>query len=138
MTKIEVNGHWYAIGKMGALTQFHVSRRIAPILAQLGISIHTLQTGMDKDLTDFVPVLGPVTEMLSKMSDDDANYILFTCLGVVTRQQGEKFASVSAGTNLMFDDIDMPTMLRLVVEVVRDNLGGFMSGLFDATPSSSA
>lgn len=131
-TKLAVNGHTYAIGKLNALTQFHISRRLAPMLAQMGISLNSLRKGVSSDLEDFLPVLGPVTDMMAKMSDEDVNYILFTCLSVVSRQSGDKFSAVSTGTNLMFEDIDMPTMLRLVVEVVKENMGTFIKGLSDA------
>lgn len=137
-TRIELNGQKYEIGRMPPLTQFHLSRRLAPIIASMGISIHTLQTAAKADITDFVPVLGPVTDMLAKMPDDEANYIIFTCLGVVRRQQGEKFAPITTGTNMMFEDIDMVMMIRLVVEVVKGNLGSFLQGLFDDKPSASS
>lgn len=138
MSTLPVNGQTYMIGKLNALTQFHVSRRLAPLLAQMGVSLHSLRAGLNADLEDFLPVLGPVTDMLARMSDDDANYIIFTCLSAVTRQSGERWAAITAGQSLMFDDIDMPTMLRLVVEVVKDNMGAFMRELPDATQSTSS
>lgn len=129
MSKLEVNGHTYAVGKLNALTQFHVSRRLAPMLAAMGISLQSLQTGMNSSMEDFLPVLGPITDMMAKMPDEDVNYIIFTCLAVVSRQSGEKFGPITQGQNIMYEDIDMPTMLRLVVEVVKENLGTFMQGL---------
>lgn len=135
MTKITVNGNTYAIGKLNALTQFHISRRLAPLLAQMGISLHTLRSGMAADLTDFLPALGPVTEMIAKMPDEDANYVIFTCLAVVTRQSGEKFSAITTGSNLLYEDIDMTTMLRLVVETVKENMGSFFLGLTEEKSS---
>jgi hypothetical protein len=108
-------------------------RRLAPLLAQMGVSLQTIQSGISADLTDFLPALGPITNALAKISDDDANYIIFTCLEVVSRQSGEKWSRITSGMNLMYDDIDMPTMLRLVVEVLKVNLGSFMQGLPDVT-----
>ena len=130
-TQLEVNGQTYNIGRLSPMTQFYVTRRLAPLLAQMGISLQALQKGITADLTDFLPALGPITDALARISDDDANYVIFTCLDAVSRRTGEKWGRVNTGTNLMFTDIDMPTMLRLVVEVVKENLGSFMRGLPD-------
>jgi hypothetical protein len=132
-TQLEVNGNQYSISKLSPMMQFNVVRRLAPLLAQMGVSLQTIQSGISADLTDFLPALGPITNALAKISDDDANYIIFTCLEVVSRQSGEKWSRITSGMNLMYDDIDMPTMLRLVVEVLKVNLGSFMQGLPDVT-----
>lgn len=133
--EFEVAGHTYTVGKLNALTQFHVSRRLAPILAAMGVSLQSLQAGVQRDLSDFASLLEPVTEMMAKMPEEDVNYVIFTCLGVVKRKVGERWAPVANGASLMYEDIDMLAMLRLVVEVVRSNLGAFMQGLGD-TPNS--
>jgi hypothetical protein len=115
------------------MTQFNVVRRLAPLLAQMGVSLQTIQTSINADLTDFLPALGPITTALAQISDEDANYIIFTSLAVVSRQSGEKWSRITSGENLMYADIDMPIMLRLVVEVLKVNLGSFMQGLPDVT-----
>lgn len=140
---ITINGHNYRIGKLDALKQFHITRRLAPALASVGLGIAQLQQAgqqvIGEGMEAFMPVLGPVSEVVAKMSDEDTNYILFTCLAVVTREQdGGRFARVVSDRQLMFEDIDMVLMLRLTVEVVRLNLQGFFSGLGAETqlPSS--
>jgi hypothetical protein len=52
-------------------------------------------------------------------------------LGIVQRKQGSAWAPVwsSQGACLMFDDVDLATILPLVVRVITDNLGPFISGL---------
>jgi len=140
-TTVKVKGINYRIGKMPALAQFHVSRRLAPILAAMGITMSMLKGDKDKPPTfeDFAPILAPATEILSRMSDADSNYVIFTCLQAVSREQGEgRFAPVSSGTNLMFDDIDMVAMIRLVVETLKENLWDFFEGLGEGTPSQSS
>jgi hypothetical protein len=141
--EITINGHNYRVGKLDALKQFHITRRLAPALASVGLGIAQLQQAgakvMGEGIEAFLPVLGPVSEIVASMSDEDANYILFTCLGVVTREQdGGRFAKVSADRQLMFEDIDMVLMLRLTVEVVRFNLQGFFSGLAVETQQPSS
>lgn len=139
MMTIEVKGLTYRIGQMDAVSQFHVTRRIGPLLATMGLSLSQLSTGMNLDMDDFAPILGPVTEMMAKMSDEDANYVIFTCLSVVARDQGgSKFAPITSSGHLMFEDIDMPGMLRLVIEVLKSNLGAFLQGLGAEVTSPSS
>lgn len=119
MSDIEVNGNVYRIGRMDARKQFHVSRRLAPLLAGIGGAI----SGKKADVT---ATFQPIAEALAQMSDEDTDYILDNCLAVVSRQQGNQFAPVMArGGNMMFEDIDLPTMMQLTISVIRENLGGF-------------
>jgi hypothetical protein len=123
----------YRVKKLDAIKQFHISRRLLPILSTLGISLETIEQAAKteaKTMAAFMPALEPVSKVLAAMSDEDANYIIFTCLSVVSRNEGEgRFASVSTGNRMMFEDIDMPIMIRLVVEVLKENLMGFFAGL---------
>lgn len=131
-TEITVNDQTYRIGKLSALGQFHVSRRLAPVLAAVGISLQSLTQGMQADLSDFTTTLGPVADVMSKMSDEETNYIIFTCLNVVSRKDDNRYAPVSQAGTLMYQDIDMPVMLRLVIAVLQENLGNFLQGLSGA------
>ena len=129
MITITIDKVEYRIGKLDALKQFHVSRRLAPLLAEMGISLTMLSKGAGTGIDDFLPILGRIGEMMAKMTDADSNFIIFTSLGVVDIKQGDKFAPVAVGGNLMFQDMSMTTMLRLVGETLKDNLGGFLMGL---------
>jgi len=131
--------HQYHIGKLNAMKQFHITRRLAPALATVGMSVAQLKEL--KGLDDMASLLGPVSGVLAAMEDKDADYIIFTCLAVVTRVQsdGRPAPITVAGENrLMFEDINMPQMLRLVFEVVRENMAGFMQELGDLSASPSS
>lgn len=138
MTTIEIKGVKYQLGKLNAISQFHVSRRIAPVFVAIGVPLQSLMGGMKMDLGDMAMLLEPVANIMAKMPDEDVNYILYTCLSVVRREQLGKFAPVTTGTSLMFEDIDMPTMIRLVIEVLRDNLGNFLLELGAAPDLTSS
>lgn len=128
--QITINKEVYGIGNLDALRQFHVSRRIAPILASMGVSLSSLRQGATIKAEDIAFSLGPVSEVLAAMSDEHTEYILATCLSVVTRRQGTDmkptWAPVARGAQPMFMDIDMSIMLRLVVAVLQENLMGFL------------
>ena len=59
--------HEYRLGKLDVFTQFHVSRRLVPIL------IAFAKGGSEETLAD---ILEPVVLEIAKLGDADANYIL--------------------------------------------------------------
>lgn len=115
--EFEIKGQQYRSGKLDAFKQFHVARRLAPLLG--GIA----QGGGG----DFSAFLQPMAEAIAHMPDADCDYILNTCLAVVQRQQGNAWASIMKGKEFMFDDIDMGSMIQITVQVIQENLGGFFS-----------
>lgn len=133
----EINGQVYSIGKLDAMTQFHVARRLAPVFAALtsaimGAKIPKMPEGLSpEDLkkaveeAQFLAIAEPIMKVMATMPDADVNYVLNTCLGVVTRQVGNSQAPVMIDGALMFQDIDMQLMLRLVSDVLRSNLSSF-------------
>lgn len=126
MSEIKVGDHLYRIGRLDARKQFHVARRLAPVLAGLSGSAGKTSGGL-------VAQLMPIADALSKMADEDVDYVLDTCLAVCQRaQQGGQYAAVTvANGGLMFQDIDMAQMIKLTVAVIQGNMAGF----FDAAPA---
>jgi hypothetical protein len=144
MITIKVDGHEYRIGKLNAIKQFHVARKVAPVLALMGVTAHQLSQGIGEGgLDDFMPLLAPITDVVSRMSTEDADFVLFECLGAVERaivlgpSETKHQRVTTMDRQLVFQDMEMPTMLRLVVEVIKDNLGGFLKGLGEEAPSPS-
>ncbi len=130
-TELELLGVKYRIGKMNALTQLHVGRRLLPALVAVGIKASDLA---EADAT-LVDVMEPAVKLIGKMEDTDVNYVLFKALACVTRQQGERYAPIISGEHMLFQDIDMPTMIRLTVAVLQENLAGFFALLPGVKPS---
>src|SRR5207253_4356052 len=147
MKVVTVDGVQYSIGKLDAMKQFHIARRLWPILAALvkGMKDLNLQDvkqafsgngdGDNSQLAElFAQFLQgsaePVAEALAQMDDAQAENIIYPCLAVVTRQNGNAWAPIKVlGANrLMFDDIDGMSIIKLTVETIKENLGGFISG----------
>lgn len=147
---VEVGGARYRVGRMNAMTQFHVGRRLAPVLAILGLKAASMigeaPPTDDKDVMEsFVPLLAPLAEVLARMSDEDSNYVVERCMLVTEREitEGKWQMVVASGSSpvadrFMFQDIDLHVMLRLVLEAIRENLAGFMTGLGDIAQSLSS
>lgn len=132
-TTIEVNGAQYLIGKLDARTQFHVFRRLGPLLAVVGVPVMQMMAA-HKSLKEaeaqggqLAALLAPVMDALSKMSDTDVDYVLDRCLAVCARLEGERPAPVMRQGVLVYQDLDMVAMVRLAIEVVKENLGNFFS-----------
>lgn len=144
----------YRLGQLNAVQQFHVSRRVAPVVATVGLSLgpETLRkvraaSGPGDlpgvlDVDAILGAVGPLAQVLSTMSDEHVDYVLATCLGVVSRKQPnmgprntDLWAPVMVNGNIMFGDIDMPAMVRLCIAVMAHNLGDFWKEL--PTPPAS-
>lgn len=140
MSEIKVKDKAYRCGKLNAFIQLHISRRLGPALLVAGISVEMLRAGKKVYFQDMVSMAGPVMEFVGKMKDEDVDYVLRESLRVVQRQEGDKWAPVTAPgtTELMYEDIDMVVLLRLVVEVLSENLGSFLTELGDGLPSTSS
>jgi hypothetical protein len=133
MTETELNGQTYRIGRLNAFQQLHVSRKIGPLIPKLVPAFVALSSDKDAfaDMGKLSEIAAPFAEAFAEMPDEVVEYVVGTCLGIVQRKQGSAWAPVwsSQGACLMFDDVDLTTILPLVVRVITDNLGPFISGL---------
>jgi hypothetical protein len=128
--ELKVGEFTYRTGVISARVQFHVVRRLAPFIKVLAENVDAFKGAESGNLSG----LDQLAEVVAQMPDKDVDFILDTCLAVCERQQGPAWAKVMApGGRLMFEDMAMPQMLRLVVAVIQENMGGF----FPALPSGS-
>jgi hypothetical protein len=121
--EFELDSHTYRANKIDARSQFHIVRRLAPVIGEL---IPALQGG--KGGTDALP---PLANAIAKLSDADADYCLFGLLKAISRKQpqGTGWGPVTTGEQLMYDDITMPQMLQLAWKAFAHNMSGFFAAL---------
>lgn len=143
--EVPVFGHQYKIGRMNAIQQFHVMRRLGGVAGSLGEAFSQVQrlggaASVEKMVSsrdaaksgDVLRVIEPVLLALGAMRDEDVNYVLHNCLSVVERQQsgGGGWARVMPQPGvIMFMDIEMPQMLAITWHVLRSNLANFFFDL---------
>lgn len=123
---VTISEQTYMIGRMDTMKQFHVARRLAPILAGMG---SVFGEGKDRPQTDEA-ILGAalpnIADALSKMSDEDVEYIIKNCMAVCKRKSEQgPWSPVQIQGRFMFADIQMEDMLKLSMEVIQFNLGSF-------------
>ncbi|MDP9803227.1 phage tail assembly chaperone [Acinetobacter calcoaceticus] len=164
---MEINGIEYTIGRLNAVDQFHVSRKIAPIVPKLmpiiaevakgdlpkviaaieaneekvkkakesgAVDVDIQEPEANPDLDDLTPLadaFSPLMEVFASMPEEDVNFIIYKCLGVVKRGG----AVVCRNNTIMFDNLDMTELLPLVIATIRINLGNFILGLLTQASS---
>lgn len=126
--EFEIKGVNYRASKLSVFDQLKVSRKLLPVLAGMlgdfqGIKAAAQGGDVYKALETALP---KIANSLAEMSEEDTNAIISPCLSVVARQNGKVWAPVMVQGALMFDDIDLMSMLQIVGRVVGDSLGNFL------------
>ena len=121
MSEIEVNGKEYRLAKLNAMTQFHVSRRIMPVLASMA--------GEGDVMTKILHAVGELT-------DEDSEYVIGKCLTGCLRKNGDTWAKVYNAGNFMFEDIGLGEIIRLTMATIEENLSDFFTGLRSISTSA--
>ncbi|EPK2563873.1 phage tail assembly chaperone [Acinetobacter baumannii] len=142
---MQIGNYDYEIGRLNAIDQFHVSRKIAPIIptimpiltelakGELQKTIEKLESAEENDVSGLAEAnleslgsaLQPLMDTFAKMPEDDVDYVIKKCLTVVSRNG----AKVVVRDAIMFDDLGMEHILPLTIAVIRTNLGNFIQGL---------
>lgn len=155
MSEFVVDGHTYQVGKLNALQQFHVARRIAPIIPHLMPAYLKLRVVLaerekdedkkaplrESDILQFVELLQPLADALAAMKDEDAEKIFVTCLSVVQRRVGSEWISVYnvPAKQCVYSDLnDLSKQLPMIVQVLKATLGPFINGLHISPAASVA
>ena len=147
MSEFTLGEDTYRIGKLNAFQQFHLSRKVAPIIPTLipvflKLQESTSQVPLDSpdqipdkplsgDLGAMAEMMQPFADGIANMPDESAEFILATCLGVVQRKQGSVWSEIWNKNQAicMFDDIDLGLMMKLCFRVITESLGPFLRGM---------
>lgn len=151
MSEFDLGADTYRIGKLNAFQQFHLSRKVAPVIPTLipvflklkesakelsaAVAAGSVDDAVGKplsgDLEGLAALMQPFADGIADMPDEAAEFILSTCLGAVQRKQGTSWFPVwNASQNIcMFDDLDLGVMLKLSVRVITESLGPFLRGM---------
>lgn len=149
--EIEVGGNTYRTEKLDARKQFHLSRRLMPLLVSLAKGFASSKEAaalltdteavkravvgtaeQKKDTLALVDAimsaLGPSADVLAQMPEADMDYVINMCMRVCQRKMdGGLWSPVMAqgGNKFMFDDMDMTVLIRIAVSVIVENLASF-------------
>ncbi|HDR2590577.1 TPA: hypothetical protein QCI16_004460 [Enterobacter ludwigii] len=151
--EFQIKGHSYRAEKLSVFDQLKVSRKLLPVLASVLSDLGSIRALLPAEMflagTDnpeqeggaqprinldaispaLEKMLPRIADVLSGLSEEDTNAIIHPCLAVVSRQHMKGWTPVFTSGLLMFDDVDLFTMLGLVARVVADSLGNFLPAL---------
>lgn len=133
----EIGGRKFKLNKIDAFKQFHIVRRVGPILADMfpamiGQSKNKDFDGMSEDqkLDILANFITPIMQGFSKLSDDDANLVLTGLLESVEVQQSTgNWARIASNKMIMIQDFELPAMLQIAGRAFMFNLSGFFNVL---------
>lgn len=120
--EFEIKGKKYRSTKLGVFEQLKVSRKLLPVLAGI---LGELKGGK----ITIESALPKIAQSVADLQEDDCNAIIHPCLAVVRCENGKGFDAIFSSGQLMFDDIDLMTMLQIVARVIGDSLGNFLQEL---------
>lgn len=134
----EIGSKKFKLGRIDALKQFHIVRKLAPVLSDLIPIAHKMHKAgkangapiTDEDIEQFAPLIGS----FSKLSDQDTDAVLFGLLSSVEVQSGGGWARVSNGTTLMFQDMELPELMQIAGRAFMFNMTGFFAVLPQVSP----
>lgn len=127
--------------KIDAFEQFHIVRRIGPILADLLPSLKKAanfgktdnsEMTQEQQLEQIGTFAAPILTGLSKLSDADSEYVLYGLLKAVeVKQSAGNWARVAQGTPpmLMMQDLDFPVLMQIAARAFGHNMSSFFSAL---------
>ena len=144
MNEVLVDGLGFRVGVMPPREQFHVMRRLTPILGPaLPALMALLDEEADKEavLAQVAGQLGPLSESLAGMPDEQLDYVMDRCLTQVQKLDSDGkyhpiYLKQQRGIVRMYETITLPLELKLVSEVIKANLSGFFELLSGASASS--
>jgi hypothetical protein len=135
----EVNGIEYLLGSLTAKKQLHVSRRVAPVLASALTNLAGAPAGLTMDQI-LLTAARPIADTLSKMTDEDVDYVVDTCLAVCKRKATERGGWVNvmnAAGGIQFADMQMDALLALTAAVIeKDIMPFFPIGRLQSQPET--
>jgi len=130
--EIQLGGQTYRLGKMPAMQQFHVSRKIAALVPALAPAFLAFKAADGaQSFEELLPKFQPFADALATMDDKAADDVVGACLASVQRLQGGAWAPVwiASAQTLAFDDMDVSQLMPLVIRSIAFNLGPFIQGL---------
>lgn len=137
--EFEVGGRNYRTPRLSAMDQLHVSRRIAPVLAELAPALGSLSRllgPVEGEEAEPVAIpeggelgetLPPLMKAFAAMSDADVDYVINKCFRALQVDAGgDKWARMMSVNGAMMDDtMQLPDMLQILYKVVEANLASF-------------
>ncbi len=135
--EFSIGGRDFKLCKIDAFKQFHIVRRIGPLLSDLLPAMKDAEKLKNLDalsesekLDQIAKFAGPIMNGLSKLPDADADLVLFGLLASVeVKQAAGNWTKIASNSMLMIQDMELPVLLQLAGRAFLFNLSGFFGVL---------
>jgi len=131
-----IGGREFKLSKLDALKQYHIVRRVGPILSDILPAFgetkklqNPEKLSENEKLEALAKIVSPIVNGLGKLSDADSELVLFGLLSAVEVKQSVGWAKVSNGSLLMMQDLELPVLLQCAGRAFVYNLSSFFAGL---------
>ncbi len=137
----EIGGRKFKLNKIDAFKQFHIVRRVGPILADLLPALKDAKKFATAEAVESLSeekkfemvgeFAAPVMTGLSKLSETDANAVLMGLLASIEVQQPPlmNWAKIVQGDMVMIQDLELPVLIQLAGRAFMFNLSSFFGAL---------
>jgi hypothetical protein len=133
--EVPIGKHKYRVSRMSTFDQFDIAADFRDIL--IGLSFIKRDRPPDMSDADFDNAVQFIMASRASLSNETRARVTSTCLQHVVRSGGGSVGWVpilAASKTLQFDDIDLPTIIKLMYAVFEHNK---LIDFFSASPSSS-
>lgn len=132
-TTFQVGDHNYRCRRMDAKTQFHVIRRVLPLLSKFMSSNTSIMDSPNANNAAEI-IMGS----LNKIASNDYDFIINNCLLSVEREEapGSYQRIMTPDGHFMYEEInyDLVSMMKIVFEVLKFNFSDFFTALPSVLP----
>lgn len=132
----QAGGKSFKLNKIDAFKQFHIVRRMGPILGDIipvAQKLHKMKRenmSEEETMESIAALSAPIMTGISKLSDEDSNKVLLgLCSSVEMQQASGNWARVATDAGLMFQDLDLPTLLQIAGRAFMYNVSGFFASM---------
>lgn len=135
MSEIQIGNHWYRCLRMPTRIQFHVVKRLMPVLQGLAPIFSLAQGRLVQDANgQIIPgdingfeTIAALANTVGMMTDADADYVLDAALSAVQWRSADRWVPLrgQGGGFLNSDADNLDVQLRLLWEVLRESLANF-------------
>jgi hypothetical protein len=135
----EIGARKFKLNKINAFDQFHIVRRLAPLLGELmpvALKLKSMgDVNVEKMTDEQLKMFSPIMTGLAKLSDEDSNRVLLGLCSSAEMFQpaSNNWARIAGPAGLMFQDLELPELLQIAGRAFMFNLQGF----FQSAPQVS-
>jgi hypothetical protein len=145
--EFELSGHKYVVTKLKAKQQFHIVRRLlpvmksfAPLIERAAEQMRDLPQNTDRSKlnlnVDDSEAIAMLLDAIENLTDESSDFIIDMCLNAVQRvvhtPEGARLQPITVNGRLLFEELDdLAVQIRIVWEVLSNNLANFS---FDQLP----